>query len=99
MTPKNKLQFTHHDALVPDPTTFWLAPPKLSPPLGDRSTVSDPSGLYPTTIFSLTYAFPSHSRTPVHTNKPIDPYEAFKNVVNKSIEDITLLTVLISYET
>ena len=99
MPPKNKPQFTHQDALVLDPTTFWLALPKLSPPLGERSTVSDPSGLYPTTKFSLTYDFPSHSRTPVHTNKPIDPYEAFKNVVNKIIEDITLLTVLMSYET
>ena len=97
MTSKKEPVFTPHVSPVPVPTLVGMDLHKHSPPSDVRSTVSDPSSIYPTTT-ALLYAIPINTLTPVHTNTPMEPTEAFKNDVNHIIEAITYLADYMSYE-
>ena len=78
----------NHDAPTPDSTSGRKPAPKCSPPLDVRSTVSDPSGLDPTTNLPYPSTVNRNTPTPVPINRPIESTEEFNNVFNNNIDAI-----------
>ena len=97
MNLNKKTVFTPYTYPSPAPSVDGADTTKISSPSDIRSTVSDPSSIYPTTT-ALLYAIPINTLTPVHTNTPMEPTEVFKNDVNHIIEAITYLADYMSYE-
>ena len=98
MTSKKKPALKIHSNPVPVPTTGGTIPPKLSPSLDVRSTLSYPSGIYLMTTLDPLYTVPRNTPTPVPINPPIEPTDALKTVANNIIKAIPLLTAPISHE-
>ena len=81
--------------LVPTPNTGEAVLTKKYHPLDIRSTISNPSSQYQTTILS---SVPRNTPIPDATNTPVDPTESFKTIIYDITKVLTFLIAHISYE-